>query len=94
MSYAASRDCIASLVRSPPACQPTSIAQALQVNEYAHRMPEWQHDGTPRSESAKHAGLRFGVGSLALHAPPAQRAPVQLSSDFQALALTKLRTLS
>jgi hypothetical protein len=26
--------------------------QALQVNEYAHRMLEWQHDGTLRPESA------------------------------------------
>jgi hypothetical protein len=26
--------------------------QALQVNEYAHPMLEWQYDGTPRSESA------------------------------------------
>ena len=26
--------------------------QALQVDEHAHRLLEWQHDGTPRSESA------------------------------------------
>ena len=70
MSYAASRDCIASLVRSPPACQPTSIAQALQVNEYAHRMPEWQHDGTPRSESASMWGCDLGSVRSPYMRPP------------------------
>jgi hypothetical protein len=27
-------------------------AQALQVNEYGHRLLEWQHDGTPQPENA------------------------------------------
>jgi hypothetical protein len=27
--------------------------QPLQVSEYAHRLFEWQHGGTPRPESAR-----------------------------------------
>jgi hypothetical protein len=42
------------LARQIAASLPADVdrAQALQVNEHAHRLLEWQHDGTPRPENA------------------------------------------